>query len=118
MTDQQPEKPTHKNRANPEPKTVERPAEEQKIVKAFQQVAGTAAGVDVLRWIMDQCGYKLPSTVRQMNMSPDGKSIQVGDILPLSTTYNESKRDVWLTIRKMVRTDRLNLIEMEREPDA
>ena len=51
-------------------------------------------------------------------MSENGQSIHVGDILPLSTTYNESRRDVWLNIRNHIKPEFINIIEMETIDDA
>ena len=109
---------THKGRANSDPKKIEQPKEQRDITQDYQKVLATEAGIRVFRDIMAECGYKLPSTVRQMTMTPDGKAVQIGDILPMSTTYNESKRDVWLTLRKKIKPNRLNLVEMELENDA
>jgi hypothetical protein len=115
MTTEKPkkEKSAHQKRDKSEPREIQQTDSRKKLKDAFRKVSATEAGRDILKYLMDECGFKRPSIVRQINMSADGKSMQYGDILPNSTIYNETRRDVWLTMRQHIPAVNLNLIEME-----
>ncbi len=86
-----------------------------RLDKAFARIAATKDGVEVLTWIMHQCGYKSADTVRQLTISGDGKSQSFGDILPNTTIHNAATRGLWLDIRKKLNREARIAIEIERE---
>jgi hypothetical protein len=84
----------------------ERPLE--KLQKAFHNVANTEDGLLVLRVIFEQTGYD--ADVRVFDR-------QTGDIAPLATNYNLSKRDVWMAIKKLLKPSAIIKIEHYQEND-
>lgn len=79
--------------------------------KDFDETFASAAGQNVLRWIMDQCGYQRPS------VTVDPASTEIN---PLSTVYNESRRNLYLGIRALTNRDILAKVElkgMERDEE-
>lgn len=105
----------HRNRGHKEPKSLHEKDPNKQLMADFRKVLSTPAGVNVFQWIMNECGFKETNIVRQVTISEDGKRQIFGDILPLSSTYNESKRDVWITIRKNIPPHLLNNVEREKE---
>lgn len=84
---------------------VEIPQPDKELRQAFARLAKTEDGIKVMRHIMAECGFKESSMV--MNAATH-------EILPMSSLWNESKRGVWIDIRKMIPHKQLNIIEMER----
>lgn len=66
----------------------------------------TEAGKRVLFWLMNECGFLQPSVVMDH---------ATGMVMKESTVYNEAKRDIYLRIRKMLKTkpNVLNEVEIE-----
>lgn len=79
--------------------------ENKQLCAAFKAVAKTDEGQIVLRWLMEQTGFKAPTLAMHNNT-----------ISPTDTVYNVSKRDVWIAARKFIPWDLLNAIEAERKP--
>ena len=75
------------------------------IRSAFSKVSQTQEGAIVFRHLMNICGFKLPSLVRNSD----------GDILFNSSLYNETRRTVYLEVRKLIPNKRLNQIEKETD---
>lgn len=73
---------------------------------AYRAVARTKNGQLMLRDMMMNLGYKAPSVVA---------STATACIDPISTVYNEARRDVWLNIRSAIPPEYLNIIEKEEE---
>ena len=95
---------------------MKKPLESNKELReAFRQVSKTKAGQTVLKWLMGYCGYHDCSTVRQVTIAPDGKSQILGDILPLASIHNESKRATWADVRKLIPAPQLIQIEHNQE---
>lgn len=120
MTENEEKSPAHRGRGDQDrlKREIQKKEKDTDLQKNYRQVAKTVAGQAVLRDIMEnKCGFKLPSVVRETRISEDGRSVSVGDILPISTMYNDSKRDVWIEIRKMIPVELVNTIEMEKLPD-
>lgn len=90
----------------------------KRVKAAFEKVLSTKQGVDVFKTIMEECGFKSSSVIREMHVSADGKTATPGEILPFCTVYNESRRDVWLSLRRYMSPESVNKIEKEEEPDA
>lgn len=88
-----------------------READILKLRRAFMDVSQTAAGLAVLKWFKDQCGWEDSDTVREATTSPDGKNVSYGDILPNTTIHNSAIRTIWTEARKFV--PRKALIELE-----
>lgn len=84
---------------------VEIPQLDKELRQAFARLTKTEDGVKVMRHIMTECGFKESSMV--MNATTN-------EILPMSSLWNESKRGVWIDVRRMIPHKQLNLIEMER----
>lgn len=87
------------------PKKIEKTQEQKDLERAFKDVAATEEGRMVLFHLMTLCGYKEPSMV----LNP-----VTNEILTNTSMWNESKRGVWLDIRKKIPPKSLNVIEMER----
>lgn len=70
----------------------------------FRETFATPHGKRTLRTIMDLAGYQKPSIIADPN---------TGDPLPYGTIYNEGRRNLYLSIRKLLRAD--ILIEVENK---
>ncbi len=70
----------------------------------FADICAKAEGRNVLRYIMNQCGYQKPSVV----VDPT-----TGEINDRSTLYNEARRNLYLDLRKFIPTRLLKKIEFE-----
>lgn len=103
----------------PNPETTEKQKQMEKkqnrLERAFRNVANTKDGLEVFRWFMRQCGYNQLDTVRLVTMGADGKSASYGDILPNITIHNSAMRTVWLEARKHLPRKALIEIEIEQE---
>ncbi len=64
---------------------------ERQLASDMRKVFGSAEGQNVLRWIMGQCGYQSPNVV----VHP-----QTFELYENSTDYNESRRILYLQMRK------------------
>ncbi len=71
----------------------------------FAVVCGQAEGILVFRHIMRQCGYQKPSVVANPNS---------GEINTNSTVYNEARRNLYLSLRKLIPQKYLKQIEFSR----
>lgn len=87
------------------PAPIDQGPEHKELLLSFRKIAGTEDGVRVLRYLMDKCGYKETSVY--LNHA-------TGDILKDQCIWNEARRELWLSLRKMIPKGRLNVIEMER----
>lgn len=108
----------HRSRTQKEPKAVHQSDGGKRLRAAYARVAATKAGQEVFRDLMQECGFKMPMIVRMVQMSGDGKSASLGDILPNGTIYNAARCDVWHNTRNKIPPKMLNIIEMESEPDV
>jgi len=72
-----------------------RKSEEARSQKAACECFATESGQRVLLWLMKECGFLEPSCV----LSPTTLEINKE-----STVYNEAKRDVYLRLRKLLRS--------------
>ena len=72
--------------------------------KAWQTVADTDAGLQVLRELAQQCGFDAPSLV--LSKVDDEINIK-------ATIYNEARRGVYLNIRSYLTPEQLVRIEIE-----
>lgn len=86
-------------------RVIEETEEDKQRRIAFRAVAKTPEGQWVLRWFMEETGFKAPV------LAMVGSTIS-----PTDTIYNVSKRDVWIAARKHIPWDLLNAIEAERKP--
>jgi hypothetical protein len=82
----------------------EKPETKSEPEKIAIKVASTEEGIDFLRFLMHRCGYQMPSVTQ----------ISTGDISITNTVYNESRRNLWLEIRKLIPEDKLILVEHEK----
>jgi len=71
----------------------------------FAAVGATVEGRNVLRYIMDECGYQRVSIV--------GNTAN-GDIHDRGTLYNEARRNLYLDIRKLIPVRQLKQIEFNK----
>lgn len=76
--------------------------ERQRKIELFNQVFATEEGVLVLKEIAQMCGQNKVSIVA------DPAS---GEINPLSTIYNEARRNLYLSIRSYIRPSTLKKVE-------
>jgi hypothetical protein len=80
-------------------------ARRERIRASFKAVAKTAAGRDVLHYLMQECGFLLSDVVS------DPKS---GELLPLASLYNQGRRNVYVgSIRPMLDPKTASVIENE-----
>jgi hypothetical protein len=80
--------------------------QDKEIEEAFKEVSSTPEGQTVLRFFMETLGWKEP----MLAINP-----KTQEIIELSTIYNVSKRDVWMTVRELIPVKQLNAIEMEKK---
>lgn len=85
-------------------KTIPLTQEQKQARLAIRRVASTKSGKKFLRYLMAECGYKEHS----VNVNP-----QTGQILTDNIVYNESRRSLWVSLRKLIPKTFLNDIEME-----
>lgn len=83
-----------------------RKAKAARIRNAFIKVSNTEAGRDVFRFLMEECGFHKPS----VHANP-----QTGEIFTDNTVYNEARRNVYLTTRKLIPAKSLVKIEFNLE---
>lgn len=79
---------------------------QKKLKEAFIETAGSPYGKLVLRWLMQECGFKAVSIVGNP---------QTGDIQDRGTLYNEARRNIWITMRQRIPTKLRNKIEADKE---
>ena len=80
----------------------------KKLEQDFNQTFATGHGKRVLAHIMRECGFIDPSVT--MNA-------QTAEINLNATLYNEARRNVYLSIRKFIRTDIIRDIECPLKGD-
>lgn len=68
----------------------------------LNEAFGSGSGMRALRFIMDLAGYQKPSIIADP---------QSGDPLPNGTIYNEARRNLYLSIRRLIRRETLILVE-------
>lgn len=56
------------------------------IANGFAQIANTPNGIDTLKWLMNKCGYQLPTD----NLDAAGLA------------YNAGRQNLWLDIRRFL----------------
>lgn len=78
------------------------------LIGAFQNVCATEDGILLLRFIRDECGFLLPSTI----INPT-----TGEVNQKSTEYNDAKRDVYLRVRNYIPKKSLIKIEFGDRTD-
>lgn len=74
------------------------------LKKDFSETFAPAHGKRVLRWIMDQCGYTRSST----SVDPTTTKILTENML-----YNESRRNLYLSMRQYLSRDTKIAVENE-----
>lgn len=74
-----------------EAKEKEQTQKDAKLRADLNQVFATGAGMNVLRWLMDECGFLKPSVVYNK------ETFEVQD---KATVYNEARRNLYLRIRR------------------
>lgn len=67
---------------------------ERRIAADMNEVFATGAGMNVLRWIMDECGFLKPSVVYNK---------ETYDVQDKATVYNEARRNLYLRLRKYLK---------------
>lgn len=65
-----------------------------RLAADLNEVFATGAGMNVLRFIMDQCGFLKPSVVYNK---------ETFDVQDKATVYNEARRNLYLQIRKYLK---------------
>jgi len=89
-------------------KLVKKHNKERKQLEAdVRKVFSSAAGLNVLKYLKEQCGYQFPSVVLNL----ETKEVSVS-----STIYNEARRNLYLDLRKMVSEAILIKVEVEQPP--
>lgn len=75
--------------------------EDALLRKDLNETFATASGLRTLRWLMNLCGYQRPSVTADQNGSP---------VLE-GTIYNEARRNIYLSIRQMLKQEILIPVE-------
>lgn len=84
-----------------------REIENKRMRKAFDEVCATDAGLIVLKKVFELSGYDA------FLMRYD--SANSGEINPISSIYNLSKRELWRDLRTHIAPQHLSLIELPTE---
>lgn len=82
-----------------------RKTRDELYAEAVAEVTRSPYGLEFLRFLMEDCGFKKPSIV----INP-----QTNEVIQNSSMYNEARRTVWLDVRKHIPKKQLNMIEMEK----
>ncbi len=77
---------------------------ERRLTSDMRKVFGSDEGVRVLRWLMIECGYQMPSVVANKETT---------EIYTDSTVYNEARRNLYLTMRRYMSPKILVPVEIE-----
>lgn len=83
-------------------KTINKVQSMSHIQRALIGVCGTDDGRDVLRHLLDICGFQKPSVVA---------SSATGEVVLNNVVYNEARRNVYLEIRRLIPERHLKIIE-------
>ena len=83
---------------------IEKDREKQFLERklAFNRIFATSDGELLGKWLMNECGFLLPSILFSRE----------GNILSESTVYNEARRSLYLELRKYLDVDSLINLEI------
>ena len=85
-----------------EERDSKRAVEQAKLRKDLNETFATAAGLNSLRWLMEMCGYQRPSIIAD---PANGNPLTDG------TIYNEARRNLYLSLRKFLKSEILIPVE-------
>jgi len=75
----------------------------ERIKAAIQRSFATADGKFLLHYLKEECGYQKNSV---------HGSVESGEFLDNNTMYNEGRRDLYLSLRKLIRPEVLAAVEV------
>ena len=78
-------------------------ARREKLRASIQRAFATADGKMLLHYLKEECGYQKNSVQG---------STKSGEFLQNNTMYNEGRRDLYLSLRKLVRPETLASVEV------
>jgi hypothetical protein len=81
-------------------------AKHKRLLAAVHRISKTEAGRLFFRHLMHECGFLLPSAVMSQT---------TGQILVDNTVWNEARRDLYLTTRRLIPPKELVKIEFNLE---